>query len=330
MWVNFSFQWPDVGYDIASDSDDDDEMPVARRPAASAAAPAARPAAAPAAGAAAAPAAAPAASREDRFFSNRALTEVESLMKEKYGTSLARQFLLAMRCHDAYKRWRNSIDVSYDLNDEGKAAAALESVVSAVDLTSLFDDACQSVSRTWIFHGLIYIIPLFMRKHGSLWPFSSAKLEARGARLKPMWRKQTCKRRAGAVQAVISKRNKEGRVISQPKLQKYSQMPEQQLLASTKLREQTLFGSEYLGGAAGGRIKLSVSRKSSQLRKLGRTKSTKLVREVETAFAEGEPALAPVHLHERCESVMLRILKGEQLPYYRSDGRPELASRTAR
>ena len=248
-------------------------------------------------------------------------------MKQKYGTSLARLFLLSMRCHDAYKRWRKSIDVEYNCDKE---AAALESIRSAVELTSLFDDAAQSVSRTWIFHGLIYIIPHFMSKHGSLWPYSSAKLEARGARLKPMWRKQTCKRRPGSVQAIISKRSKSGERITRPKLQHYSQMPEQQLLACTKLREQALFGSGFLGGENAGRVKMRATMKSSQLRKLGRTKAIKLVREVETAFSEGEPTLAPVHLEDRCETVMLRLLKGEQLPFYRSDGRPELASRSAR
>ena len=75
---------------------------------------------------------------------------------------------------------------------------------------------------------------------------------------------------------------------------------------------------------------MGASRKSKQLLKLGRTTLPKMVREVETAFVDGEPTLAPVHLCSSCESVFLRILKGEQLPYYRKDGRPEAASRTVR
>ena len=183
------------GYDVASESDDDDALPSAPR----------------AAPRAAAPAAAPAPSRADEFFNSRSLSELEKLMEEKYanGRSLARGLLLSLRCHDAYKRWRRSIDLEHESTLD-KEAAAFESILAACEVTAQFDDACDSVnvSRTWIFHGLIYIIPLFIEKHGSLWPFSSAKLEARGGKLKPIWRKQVCKRRPGVTHKTISKSRK--------------------------------------------------------------------------------------------------------------------------
>ena len=117
--------------------------------------------------------------------------------------------------------------------------------------------------------------------------------------------------------------------MQRPRSQHYTQIPEQQLLASTCLREKALFGAAYLGGGDA-KVKLRSTKKSVHLRKLGRTTLTKLVREVPCAYVGGEPTLAPVHLQSSCESVFLRILKKEQLPYYTADGRPEPESRSAR
>ena len=43
-----------------------------------------------------------------------------------------------MRCHGAYKRWRQSINVEHGADKE---VAAYEEMLAAVELTSLFDDA---------------------------------------------------------------------------------------------------------------------------------------------------------------------------------------------
>ena len=149
-----------------------------------------------------------------------------------------------MRCHGAYKRWRQSINVEHGADKE---VAAYEEMLAAVELTSLFDDACDSVSRTWIFHGLIYILHLFMAELGSLWPFSTAKLEARGGKLKPIWRKQTCKRRPTAVCHRTIAKSRKGLVKGMDPgtrtiVTKWTQTPEFQVLASTRLREKSFCG----------------------------------------------------------------------------------------
>ena len=88
-----------------------------------------------------------------------------------------------------------------------------------------------------------------------------------------------------------------------------------------------MWGSEFAGDD-NAFVQMRATKKSVQLKSLGRVKNVKLVRDTEVATLGGEPTLeAPIHLNDTCETVMLRILKGEQPPYYREDGRPALAPR---
>eukprot|EP00965_Chrysotila_dentata_P238940 6202809-Pleurochrysis_carterae.AAC.1 len=45
-----------------------------------------------------------------------------------------------------------------------------------------------------MFHIIVYILPRLVARHGNLWRFSTAKLEARGARCKHIVRRQTSAR----------------------------------------------------------------------------------------------------------------------------------------
>jgi len=81
-------------------------------------------------------------------------------------------------------------------------------------------------------------------------------------------------------------------------------------------------------GEGEARVQMRASKKSMQLRKMGRVTKAKLVRELEVATVGGEPTLSPMQLSDSCETVFLRILKKQQLPYYREDGRPQVAPRS--
>ena len=62
---------------------------------------------------------------------------------------------------------------------------------AAVRLTKFFYDACEGSTRTRMFEIIMSVVPWYQALLGSLWRFSTAKLEARGAYVKPLVRKTT-------------------------------------------------------------------------------------------------------------------------------------------
>ena len=48
-------------------------------------------------------------------------------------------------------------------------------------LQELFDKAADCNGKTKIFHIAVYIFPRWTAKYGSLWKYSTARLESRGA-----------------------------------------------------------------------------------------------------------------------------------------------------
>ena len=59
----------------------------------------------------------------------------------------------------------------------------------AVELSRCIDDACDSNTRSWMFQIINVVVPTFQSMLGSLWPYSTAKLEARGGKVKPIVRR---------------------------------------------------------------------------------------------------------------------------------------------
>ena len=123
------------------------------------------------------------------------------LLIEIYGKSLANAMMVMVEGMDAYVVWRGIIREAL-LHPAEWEDAAFRAAVAAVALTSYFKDGSNDQARTWMFHIIIYILPLFIKLRGNLWPYSTAALEARGARLKRMGRLVICwrsKQAAGAV-----------------------------------------------------------------------------------------------------------------------------------
>ena len=188
-------------------------------------------------------------------------------------------------------------------------------------MTKYFDDAADGDSRTWIFHRIIYIIPFLMRARGSLWPMSTARLEARGARLKPIWRKQVNKRRArGTTMRTIEKRSLESRqkVPLKACRQGYKDTPEAQCLAVTKLREKQLHGGNGAGAGAA-QIQLQATKKARSMSAMGRV--TKLKGEHQgPTLIRGHKAAVPRQLDSTSEEVFYDLLRGAYAPYYDASG----------
>ena len=198
--------------------------------------------------------------------------------------------------------------------------------LSAVEMTKHFDDAADGDSRSWIFHRIIYIIPFLMRRRGSLWPMSTARLEARGARLKPTWRKQVNKRRArGVVSRTIEKKPAEAAISASrgPSTktfrQGYADAPEAQCLAVCKLREKQLHGS-LSSGVGAGQIQLRASKKARSMSLMGRITKAKLELDA-PVLIDGKEAAVPKRLDNTCEDVFFDLLRGAYAPYYDARGR---------
>ena len=59
----------------------------------------------------------------------------------------------------------------------------------AVKLSRCIDDACASNTRTSMLQIINIVVPIFQSELGCLWPYSTAKLESRGGKVKPIVRR---------------------------------------------------------------------------------------------------------------------------------------------
>ena len=61
---------------------------------------------------------------------------------------------------------------------------AREVAFAAIRFAHRFEGVCNSRHRSWYLHLFVYVVPRQIEKYGELWPFSTAALESRGARIK--------------------------------------------------------------------------------------------------------------------------------------------------
>ena len=77
--------------------------------------------------------------------------------------------------------------LSLPLEDTTQASynkRAAEVCQAAVRFAKSFEGVCGGRHRSWYLHLFVYVVPRQIEKYGALWPFSTAALESRGARIK--------------------------------------------------------------------------------------------------------------------------------------------------
>ena len=67
---------------------------------------------------------------------------------------------------------------------EAREERACEAAHAAIRFAKSFEGVCNSRHRSWYLHLFVYVVPRQIEKYGALWPFSTAALESRGARIK--------------------------------------------------------------------------------------------------------------------------------------------------
>ena len=56
--------------------------------------------------------------------------------------------------------------------------------LAAIAFAHAFEAICNGRHKSWYLHLFVYLVPRQIARYGSLWPFSTAALESRGARIK--------------------------------------------------------------------------------------------------------------------------------------------------
>ena len=157
-------------------------------------------------------------------------------------------------------------------------------------------------------------------RRGNLWPYSTAKLEARGARCKHVIRRQTSARPRAAAGGTKKTKHSIAKRLSAADKRKglaaegttvykagYNSSQMTQLLGMVALREARMLSTKTA----------HFKRESSQLASLGKLKGEhKVHSEVPAAFDGIVPKSNPF----TCMSVFESIMKGEFPPLYGTDG----------
>ena len=173
---------PQRGYDIASDSDDEQGPPL--RPAAPA--PAQRP--------------------------DGELT-LEELMEHRYGQSLSTQLLSMVDGFDLYRKMHVLLMEPPRLllsQPGGKDRYAVDVAVAVNDTFHNVEESSQlgPTHKSYTWHQLLFTVVLFVEERGDLWAFSTARLEARGARAKAVARSVVNWAKSGVRNRTINKRQR--------------------------------------------------------------------------------------------------------------------------
>ena len=176
----------------------------------------------------------------------------------------------------------------------------------AVELSRCIDDACNSSTRSSMFQIINVVVPTFQSMLGSLWPYSTAKLEARGGRVKPIVRRCVL---LSFLQLQISEISLPLRrqTCARPKAPGYSSSQQLQTLTRVKMREVLISQT--------GR-----SPKAGQLQSLGRLKSVNKQGNIE----EEVPSQWAAHITPmdfNCIHVYELLLRKTISPMYDMNGR---------
>ena len=172
-----------------------------------------------------------------------------------------------------------------------------------------------------MFHVAVYIEPRITAKRGNLWPYSTAKLEARGARCKHVVRRQTSARPRAAAGGTLktthsigkrgTKAQRRAKAVPAGKKhyqQGYDSSQMSQLIGMVALKERRALSAQTA----------YFKRESSQLADLGKLKraTNKIHSEVPEAFSGIVPADHPF----TCVAIFESILRNEFPPLYNFDG----------
>ena len=125
-------------------------------------------------------------------------TSKKSLMKPTdcddplWSTLLERYGEHAHTVHEIMKAWELYHDLSQLLaaplddrtSQEARDARACEVAHAAIRFANRFEGVCSGRHHSWYLHLFVYVVPRQIEKYGALWPFSTAALESRGARIK--------------------------------------------------------------------------------------------------------------------------------------------------
>jgi hypothetical protein len=174
------------------------------------------------------------------------------LAEKRYGKSLGAALLSMVDGFDLYKHMHVLLmEPPATATDEEKESFALDVAAAVNDMFHNVEASSTlgSPHKSYTWHELLFIVPLFIRTRGDLWPMSTARLESRGARMKVIARSVVIWAKAGVRKRTIAKRQRaKGKTVLRggPEragssfTQNYTGSGVLQLLGAQGLREQML------------------------------------------------------------------------------------------
>ena len=213
---------------------------------------------------------------------------LDELAEQCYGKSLGSQLVSMVNGFDCYRRMHVLLMEPPNLllgSVEGKEKYAIDVAVAINDTFYSVEDSSTlgPAHKSYTWHELLFIIVPFIAERGDLWPWSTARLEARGARAKVversvvLWAKKgVCKRSISKRERTTGKKALRGgpERTSAPFTQAYNSSGVQQLLGAQGLREQML---------RNGKI---APKKSNRLGRLGRTTAPRQTHKWEEDYSD--------------------------------------------
>eukprot|EP00965_Chrysotila_dentata_P009197 299623-Pleurochrysis_carterae.AAC.1 len=182
---------------------------------------------------------------------------------------------------EQYLVWHHAIRAEPETGDEaGRENLALSCGVAAVRAMHAFEDGFNSAHKSWMSHIIMYIIPLFVARFGSLWRYSTAKLESRrGGRMKRVMRSTISWQPTGDYQRTIKKRQGKRRKVvgdggNTTFWQKSGKCGAQQVIEHVILQEDMI---------CSGQVR---PRTSKHCKELGRSKAVRMVPKAQTYASE--------------------------------------------
>ena len=106
------------------------------------------------------------------------------MLRRRYGEH-------ANTVHAIMKAWEGYHELSHllsvpleDRSLAGRQERARQVAHAAIAFAHCFEGVCTSRHRSWYLHLFVYVVPRQIERYGDLWPFSTAAIEGRGARIK--------------------------------------------------------------------------------------------------------------------------------------------------
>ena len=107
-----------------------------------------------------------------------------AMLSTRYGEHAAVVFEI-MKAWGEYHELSELLAMPLEQNTkEAREERACEVAHTAIRFAHRFEGVCNSRHRSWYLHNFVYVVPRQIERYGALWPFSTAALESRGARIK--------------------------------------------------------------------------------------------------------------------------------------------------